>query len=61
MSLSMTERLERAIAKKPMTKAQLALKFPTIKNIYATIYDLDRRGYDVKRTKVAGEPVKYSL
>lgn len=61
MSLSMTERVERAIAKKPMTAKELRMKFPEVKNIYATIYDLIRRGYNISKIKELGKAKKYSL
>lgn len=58
MSLSMTERLERAIAKKTMTVPQIRAKFPKIKNVYATKHDMRRKGYDVKTLL---KPTRYSL
>jgi hypothetical protein len=57
--MSMTERLERAIAKKPLSINQIKARFPTIKNVYACIHDMRRKGYDVKSS--GRNPVSYSL
>lgn len=58
--LSNREKIERAIAKKPMTAAQLRAKFPEVKNIYATLSNLVKDGYNVDKTKDGGRKV-YSL
>lgn len=61
MSLSMTERVERAIAKKPLTAKQLKSKFPKIANVYDVMYQLSLRGYEVKKSKDAKGATQYSL
>lgn len=61
MSLSMTERVERAIAKKPLTAKQLKSKFPKIANVYDVMHQLSLRGYEVKKSKDAKGFTLYSL
>jgi len=61
MSLSMSERVERAIAKKPLSAKQLKSKFPKIANIYDVMYRLNERGYTVTKTKDAKGVTLYSL
>ena len=61
MSLSMTERVERAIAKKPLTAKQLKSKFPQIANVYDVMYRLNERGYNVIKTTDAKGATLYSL
>ena len=59
--ISMTERVERAIAKKPLTAKQLKSKFPKIANVYDVMYRLELRGYDVIKTQDAKGATLYSL
>lgn len=58
---SMTERVERAIAKKPQTAKQLKSRFPEIVNIYDVMYQLALRGYEIKKSKNAKGFTLYSL
>lgn len=44
--LSKTEKVLRAIAKKPLTGSQIKTRF-NVPNPSAIIYDMRRRGYDV--------------
>jgi len=59
--ISMTERVERAIAKKPMTAKQLKSRFPKIANVYDVMYRLHLRGYEVKKGVDAKGATLYSL
>jgi hypothetical protein len=59
--ISMTERVERAIAKKPMTAKQLKARFPKIVNVYDVMHQLSNRGYEVKKDKDAKGFTLYSL
>ncbi len=58
--LSNREKIERAIAKKPMTAAELKAKFPEVKNIYATLSSIKLAGYDIDKSKPGNRKV-YSL
>lgn len=57
---SKTEKVLRAIAKKPLSAAEIRSRF-NVPNVYALIYDLERQLFDIRRSKGKDGLTRYTV